>query len=178
MFTIRQGFRRPAEALLRLIAKPVKSRVFKGTALKRVVPFFVFFLLFIADLTSSGAIFLLSLCHSYVTPKPLCHAMSRTLKNRCSILIVPFSKSTLARYGSVSCLRRHWSSWGENRRSQRSSQIKPLERITLLRVGSLFAELLWYLPVRFFPVFCRKCAKCRLHNRLNYDTLPMMTGKE
>jgi hypothetical protein len=43
-----------------------------------VVPFFVFFLLFNADLTSSGAIFLLSLCHSYVTPKT---TMSRYVTN-------------------------------------------------------------------------------------------------
>ena len=38
----RQGFRRPAEALLRQVRNPVKSRVFEGTALKRVVPFFCF----------------------------------------------------------------------------------------------------------------------------------------
>ena len=35
----RQGFRRPAEALLQQVRNPVKSRVFKGITLKRVVPF-------------------------------------------------------------------------------------------------------------------------------------------
>ena len=35
----RQGFRRPAEALLQQVRNPEKSRGFKGTALTRVVPF-------------------------------------------------------------------------------------------------------------------------------------------
>ena len=90
----RQGFRRPAEALLRQVRNPVKSRVFKGITLKRVVPFFVFFLLFTADLTSSGAIFPLSLCHFYVAPKPLCHPMSWTLKNYFSRIVCKWDDTT------------------------------------------------------------------------------------